>query len=706
MLHFPSYNSDLVETSLKVGSDNVVTKSYKDKRGNLRKVVINDETQVANHYNSNDAYITSLDNVTGSLTQFTYNSAKKVNTICKMSGTNVAEVLENCTYDGYGNLSTHNITGAVNNSYQYYYKNNTARELDYILLPNNLRSYANKDVNGRLSEKLLKDNNGNMFAGEYYYYRKTGDHATKQVSSIRYGLGGNISEGLKYKYDSCGNISEVYENGSFITRYTYDKLNRLVREDNKVLGNTYLFSYDNNGNILSKRKVNYTLKDLDEISFEGSDAVEVLYKYDTVHKDRLKAFGSYEIGYDDSVNNIGNPKTYRGNNLTWAKGRQLVGYGSIQFVYDGYGRRIKKGNTVFTYNAEGILLKQSNGINTWEFVYDATGLAGFKYNGTNYLYRKNIQGDITHIIDLSGNIAVKYAYDAWGNYAVLKDTNNLAEINPFRYRGYYYDTETGLYSVGLRYYDPEVGRWINADSIDNAMLQIDQINGLNLYAFCLNNPVNYSDPTGGFVLSLTALILIGFGVGTAIGAGASIISQGIDKGWGNINWWQVGLDGLLGGVGGALMMTGLGTVAMAGIGAGLGFVGSVGGHLLNGSDFGSWQTWLDIGISTVIGGVAGAIGGRGATNAGYLNGAPRSAGFLKAAASYDKVLTKIAAGGYKNLAGAAGARYLTGRALTTAWSQMIVSQAGRALTSSLIKTGVSMFTLNIGRSLIYNWIGW
>lgn len=335
-----------------------------------------------------------------------------------------------------------------------------------------------------------------MFAGEYYYYRKTGDHATKQVSSIRYGLGGNISEGLKYKYDSCGNISEVYENGSFITRYTYDKLNRLEREDNKVLGNTYLFSYDNNGNILSKRKVNYTLKDLDEISFEGSDAVEVLYKYDTVHKDRLKAFGSYEIGYDDSVNNIGNPKTYRGNDLTWAKGRQLVSYGSIQFVYDGYGRRIKKGNTVFTYNAEGILLKQSNGTNTWEFVYDATGLAGFKYNGTNYLYRKNIQGDITHIIDLSGNIVVKYAYDAWGNYAVLKDTNNLAEINPFRYRGYYYDTETGLYYLKTRYYDPEVGRFINSDDVTVLNNTINRINGLNLYSYCYNNPIYYIDTSG------------------------------------------------------------------------------------------------------------------------------------------------------------------------------------------------------------------
>lgn len=112
-------------------------------------------------------------------------------------------------------------------------------------------------MNGRLSEKLYKDASNNTISGEYYYYRKMGDHATSQISGIRYGLNNTIGDGLKYKYDACGNISDVYENGVLAVRYTYDKLYRLIREDNKSIGKTYLVSYDNNGNILSKRTVNY-----------------------------------------------------------------------------------------------------------------------------------------------------------------------------------------------------------------------------------------------------------------------------------------------------------------------------------------------------------------------------------------------------------------------------------------------------------------
>lgn len=264
--------------------------------------------------------------------------------------------------------------------------------------------------------------------------------------------------------------------------------------------------------------------------------------------------------------------------------------------------------------------------------------------------------------------------------------------------------ETGLYYLNIRYYDPSIGRFINADDI--SYIQPTDINGLNLYAYCGNNPVMYTDPNGNFVLSLTALILIGFGVSAAISAGASIISQGIDKGWDNINWWQVGLDGLIGGISGALSMTGLNVFALAGINAGLSFIGSVGGNLLNGADFGDKNTWIDIGISTGIGFVVGLTGGRGATNAGYLNGAKRSAEFLKAAASYDRVLTKIAAGGYKNLAGAAGAKFLTRKALIVAWNKMIVSQAGKSLMFSLIRAGAASYVLNIAKSFIYNAIGW
>ena len=309
----------------------------------------------------------------------------------------------------------------------------------------------------------------------------------------------------------------------------------------------------------------------------------------------------------------------------------------------------------------------------------------------------------------------EYKYDAWGNHRVYTGTgiditdnssynNSVAKLNPFRYRGYYYDTETGLYYLNSRYYDPSIGRFINADDI--SYIQPTDINGLNLFAYCGNNPVMYVDPTGNFVLSLTTLILIGFGVGATISVGASIISQGIDKGWSNINWWQVGLDGLIGGISGALSMTGLGMWSLAGINAGLSFIGSVGGNLLNGADFGDKKTWIDISISTGIGFFVGLFGGRGATNASYLNGAAKTAEFIKAATSYDKVLTKIATGAYKNLAGAAGAKFLTRKALTIAWNKMIVSQAGKSLMISLLKVGIATYAFNIGKSFIYNAIGW
>ena len=133
---------------------------------------------------------------------------------------------------------------------------------------------------------------------------------------------------------------------------------------------------------------------------------------------------------------------------------------------------------------------------TLSFSYDASGLPmSVVYNGTAYYYTVNLQGDVMAIVDATGTAVVSYTYDAWGN--ILSVTGSMAdtlgESNPLRYRGYYYDGETELYYLQSRYYDPELGRFINEDSL----ISSDQsVLGNNLFAYCLNNPVSRNDNRG------------------------------------------------------------------------------------------------------------------------------------------------------------------------------------------------------------------
>ena len=186
---------------------------------------------------------------------------------------------------------------------------------------------------------------------------------------------------------------------------------------------------------------------------------------------------------------MGNPTVYRGKTAEWQYGNRLVKLGETTFVYDGHGRRIKKGETDYIYDSDGRIIAQSNGL---EFVYDNSGIVGVRYEEEQYFYRRDVQGNITAILDNSGAVVVRYNYDAWGNHTVANAngeelTEGIGVLNPFRYRGYYYDTETGLYYLQTRYYDPEACRFISQDNIDYA--DPETINGLNLYAYCGNNPV-------------------------------------------------------------------------------------------------------------------------------------------------------------------------------------------------------------------------
>lgn len=350
-----------------------------------------------------------------------------------------------------------------------------------------------------------------------------GDHATNMPGSVYFGKKkGNIlsiSESVKYKYDRMGNICRIDENGEPVVWYKYDALNRLIREDNKTFKKTWLYSYDNKGNILCKRETAFTLKE----NVEESEFTSVQYEYDG---DKLLTFGTEACEYDA----IGNPTTYRGKSVSWSNGRQMTSYDGTAFTYDGLGRRLSKGNITYTYDSNNRVIKQSNGI---EFIYDNSGVAGIVYNSGTYLYRKDGQGNIIALLDSNGNIVVEYKYDAWGNHAVLdangadiNDLSHIGNLNPFRYRGYYYDEETGLYYLKSRYYDPEVGRFITIDDI--SYLDPETINGLNLYAYCGNNPVMRVDENGNAwwdwllgaiaVIGMVALSVVSFGIAAPLGA--------------------------------------------------------------------------------------------------------------------------------------------------------------------------------------------
>ena len=389
-------------------------------------------------------------------------------------------------------------------------------------------------------------------SAEFFFYIKFGDHATNLPSTVRFATNGIFKESVQYKYDSMGNIIEVFENGRSACRYEYDALGRLTREDNVTFAKTTTWAYDNNGNILARYEYAITAKPTSELHLLDCTTFTYCYADNSdqllsIMKDDGESVTTETFEYDA----IGNPTTYRGKTAVWEYGRQLKSYDGNTFSYDARGRRIAKNGITFIYDSNGNLIKQSNGL---EFLYDHTGVFAVKYGNETYYYRKDAQGNIVELLDSTGAVVVKYKYDAWGKCqttVVDSAANTIATLNPFRYRSYYFDTETGFYFLQTRYYDPEIGRFITID--DLSYLDPDSINGLNLYAYCGNNPVNNADSTGIFAIS-TFLIglavsffvtwaageifghqLVG-GIGSAAG-GVSAIATGISLfAFGPVGW--------------------------------------------------------------------------------------------------------------------------------------------------------------------------
>ena len=210
----------------------------------------------------------------------------------------------------------------------------------------------------------------------------------------------------------------------------------------------------------------------------------------------LTAYNGKTITYDE----IGNPLTYyNGTKFTWTMGRRLAsatrpGSTKVNYTYnaDGLLTSKKKGSIEYYYYWNGDkLTAQTDGVNTWYFRYDGDTPIGLEFDGTEYYYVTNLQGDVIAILNDSGECVAEYSYDAWGNCTIIKDTNTIAYINPIRYRGYYYDSDTDLYYLQSRFYDANTGRFINAD---DAVMTFAGVT--NLFSYCANNPVMKTDPTG------------------------------------------------------------------------------------------------------------------------------------------------------------------------------------------------------------------
>ena len=295
---------------------------------------------------------------------------------------------------------------------------------------------------------------------------------------------GNLIYGDYCLYDGNGRIVSIADSGntsSVRATYGYDEQGQLTSA--AVGGTRYAYTYDTAGNLITKT--------------DGGTSHSYTYG-NGAWRDLLTAYDGKSITYSG-----GNPtKYYNGSTFTWTQGRKLatakVGNTNISYTYDMAGVRSSKtvGSTTYKYTTlSGLVTRQTGGNATIDFVYDESNQPlAMKYNGKVYYYVLNAQGDVVRIVDGSRNVVASYSYDPWGK--LLSSSGTLANVNPLRYRGYYYDSETGFYYLQSRYYDPAIGRFINADSY--ASTDMVGLLSTNMFSYCENNPVMRVDPTGKF----------------------------------------------------------------------------------------------------------------------------------------------------------------------------------------------------------------
>ena len=511
-----SFNYDIFYNlvSTKIGNVTVASHTY-DSNGNLAKTTYANGDYLEYAYD-NYGNISVITGETGKIAEMIYNKQGLVTKAVDYSSGETSYYYY--TFDGSleseyrtssdGSLTHYIITDSNGNTVEKTSVNGqtktittgTDKDGKSFVSNDGVTNETSTDDFGRITQVRTVRSDGKLVFNTDYEYAngKAENSTTNLISKFSQSYGGDSVLSYDYSYDNNGNITEIKQNGKLTNKYVYDSLNELKEEYDYVNKFYINYSYDGAGNLQNKYE-----QVLDPTyGYPTGTQHGNTYEYtDTSWKDKLTKVNGSNISYDAN----GNPLTYRDDmTFEWENGRILKNINTsdkaIQMSYDSNGMRTQKSvdgvKTNYYYDSSNNLFALTQGSDTLFFYYDNSGeVMSVSCNGTMYYYIKDLQGDITEIVDKDGKAVAEYAYDAWGNM-LTQDNGTLAvgKLNPFRYRSYVYDEETGLYYLQSRYYDPLTGRFLNADVY--ADTQSGTPLSTNMFAYCENNAINNVDYSG------------------------------------------------------------------------------------------------------------------------------------------------------------------------------------------------------------------
>lgn len=553
-----SYSHGSIISTTYNGTYTVTSKFTKD--SNLLSVV---QGETGNNYSSYFAYnddkllvssetIKEGENSYHETVSYSYNERNHISTLIKEIEENevtIEKVEKAFQYNGNDALTQLDlsINNALSQSVAYSYNDDNL--LMKEIINGDYEVNYGRDALGRINHREIKIGMNATFCHTLSYLQQDGnslDLIAEDNIKVIDSNNNQTSEIYRYSYDVNGRVVGINIDNKKIV-YKYDSVGRLISEHNELLGVVNEFAYDKLGNIISR-----TTHDLTDESFINHD--KFVYSCDNKHL--LVAVNDDSITYDT----YGRMASYRGKEFIWNNNGTLKSVSThsnlvSQYVYNDQGIRYKKalasGDTVRFILDGNKILKEEHASYSINYLYNINGLLGFVFDNEVYIYERNIFGDIIRIYSKDAEIVGEYKYDAFGNVTIVVDVDGIASINPFRYRGYYFDNETGLYYLNYRYYDPSIGRFISPDDI--SYINPNIVNGLNIYAYCGNDPINKVDPNGHFWISLVIGLTLGIIVGFTTAAYSDYKDDGV---WFNGKWqdyvFEIGLGAITGAIGGGV----------------------------------------------------------------------------------------------------------------------------------------------------------